>query len=123
MSWDKLKYHIDKKHPKHGEKTYFCDICKKGFVFKASIEVHKRLRHQKQYECKCCNLQFPMKKNLKNHMGKVHTKKEEDRGGKCEICFIEFTSKFELKEHRIKNHQRFGNYGCEMMKTFLKKNI
>ena len=37
--------HIDRKHPEHGEKQYFCDVCGKGFIFKASLKDHP------QYYC------------------------------------------------------------------------
>ena len=29
-SWANLKYHIDCKHPEHGEQKYFCEQCSKG---------------------------------------------------------------------------------------------
>ena len=35
-----LHVHIDRKHPEHGEKQFFCDICGKGFIFKQSLHDH-----------------------------------------------------------------------------------
>ena len=36
-----LKYHIDTKHSVHAEKKFFCDICKKGFMFKSIFSSHQ----------------------------------------------------------------------------------
>ena len=35
-----LHTHIDRKHPEHGEKQFFCDTCGKGFIFKESLYDH-----------------------------------------------------------------------------------
>merc|ERR1711997_735074 len=32
-----MNIHIDGKHPEHGEKQFFCDVCGKGFIFNASM--------------------------------------------------------------------------------------
>ena len=35
-----LQIHIDRRHPEHDEKQFFCDVCGKGFIFKASLTDH-----------------------------------------------------------------------------------
>ena len=35
-----LDVHIDRRHPEHGEKQFFCETCGKGFIFKASLADH-----------------------------------------------------------------------------------
>ena len=50
-SLEKVKYHIDKKHPEHpGEKKYKCDVCHENFIFQSSIQMHKDFRHGKEKE-------------------------------------------------------------------------
>ena len=36
-----INCHIDRLHPEHGEKTFMCDTCGKGFIFKTSFHEHK----------------------------------------------------------------------------------
>jgi hypothetical protein len=38
---DCINVHIDRLHPEHGEKTFYCDTCGKGFIFKTSFHEHK----------------------------------------------------------------------------------
>lgn len=33
-----LEVHIDKKHPETGEKTHYCNICEKGYIFPYSAK-------------------------------------------------------------------------------------
>ena len=46
LDWKK---HIDKFHPEHDKKKFFCDKCPKRFIFQASFNVHycKGDPHQK----------------------------------------------------------------------------
>ena len=37
---DKIRYHIDKKHPHHGEKKYFCDICQVNNSSQMNLKQH-----------------------------------------------------------------------------------
>ena len=32
-----IKYHIDTKHPEHGPKKHFCNLCDKGFMFEGRV--------------------------------------------------------------------------------------
>ena len=40
----KFYFHLDAKHPNHGKKNFFCDLCKKGFIYDCSLTQHKK-RH------------------------------------------------------------------------------
>ena len=46
---DKILIHIDGKHPDEGEKKYFCDECKKSFIYEQSLKHHKRCVHSEYY--------------------------------------------------------------------------
>jgi hypothetical protein len=137
---DKLKFHIDKKHPEHGHKKFNCDICKKGFIFKSSCRVHNLLSHQKKFLCEICNCVKTDKKSLEIHMAKMHKErkernkceicncvkqdkksleihmekmhKEENDKNRCDICFINIPSKFKLKLHKIQKHENGGQKIC-----------
>ena len=106
MSMDKLKYHIDKKHPQHGEKKRQCDVCQKLFIFQGSVKLHKYLQHVSDKRvCKICNLHFSTQKKLQLHNRNLH-KKKRPRLDKviCEICFLDCKTNKELKEHHLKKH-------------------
>ena len=100
---DKIRYHIDKKHPNHGDKKYFCDICNKGFIFEASCKLHNLLIHQKQFICEICKCASTSKTKLAIHVAKMHT--EEKEKNKCDVCFINLSSKFMLKQHKLQEHE------------------
>ena len=36
----RINIHIDRIHPEHGEKQFFCNTCGKGFIFKDSFKDH-----------------------------------------------------------------------------------
>jgi hypothetical protein len=38
--------HIDRHHPEHSDKQFFCEFCGKGFIYKAT------LNHHTTYDCK-----------------------------------------------------------------------
>ena len=86
-----LKCHIDEKHPEHGEKTYLCNFCTKGFIFKESCRIHKQTYHFKE---------------LEKH--KLAIKKEKSKTAKekmvCDICNIDYRSLEELNEHHLQKH-------------------
>ena len=45
--WVRLRSHIERKHPEHGEKKHFCEECGKGFLFDHMMRDHKRKAHPK----------------------------------------------------------------------------
>ena len=47
-SWANLKYHIDCKHPEHGEQKYFCEQCSKGFIYESSCKLHVSIKHDSE---------------------------------------------------------------------------
>ena len=38
--------HIDKNHPEHGEKQFFCENCEMGFIFNATLRAHALRKHR-----------------------------------------------------------------------------
>ena len=42
----KLNMHVDRHHPEHADKQFFCEFCGKGFIYKAT------LNHHTTYDCK-----------------------------------------------------------------------
>ena len=43
-----IKYHIDTKHPEHGPKKHFCNLCDKGFMFEGSLKFHMAQHKHKE---------------------------------------------------------------------------
>jgi len=48
-----LRYHIESKHPEHGEKKHLCDLCGEGFMFLQNVKSHKIYSHRK-VNCHVC---------------------------------------------------------------------
>ena len=84
--WIRLRFHIDRKHPEHGEKKYSCDICGKCFIFEQSCREHKRKRHPKntqEHVCHICGFSTKSKLHINRH---ILAKHENDKHKKCPHC-------------------------------------
>ena len=58
-------------------KNIACDICKKSFKTKQSLNIHKRIHSgEKPYKCDICRISFIQKSNLTQHM-LIHTGKKK----------------------------------------------
>ena len=114
VKMDKLKYHIDKKHPEHGKKKRQCDVCKETFIFQGSVKVHKYLKHiNEKRHCKICDLHFSTLRKLQLHNRKMHEKKRPIKDKVvCEICFLDCESNEKLKEHHVEKHQSGKQKSC-----------
>lgn len=58
-----------------GEKPYQCDICHKRFTVRYNCKVHRRIHTgEKPYECSMCNKRFASKSGLNSHFKRMHSK-------------------------------------------------
>ena len=104
-SWANLKYHIDCKHPEHGEPKHFCEQCSKGFIYESSCKLHISIKHNSERsQTKSPNELIP-----KLDKDKRYTNSE--RKLFCELCRIDFSSLQILKAHDFEKHQ-LGKLKC-----------
>ena len=103
-----MHYHM-KTH--EGKLPYECDICKKDFMQKRSLELHK-LRHsdsKKVKDFKCpfdgCKFEANTKANRRIHCMRKHFKNETDiilgEDNSCESCKSKFSSTTAFYYHAI----------------------
>ncbi|CAH2987457.1 unnamed protein product [Chilo suppressalis] len=99
-------------HPIRSEivKTFFCNICGKGYSSYGSLRVHNRFTHgnAKPHVCKQCGKKFTAPSYLKVHMIK-HT---GEKNFKCNICGNRFVSKEALLYH-TRRHTGEKPYTCK----------
>ena len=90
------KRHIDRTHPEHDEKKFFCDKCEASFIFEVSFETHQKnscknsedceivkakgrekrleIKAMKKWACSDCDKVYAARKDLTNHVNSVHLK-------------------------------------------------
>ncbi|KAL0859726.1 hypothetical protein ABMA27_010088 [Loxostege sticticalis] len=99
-------------HPIRTEivKTYFCELCGKGYSTPGGLRVHERFTHgnAKPHECEYCGKKFTAPSYLKTHMIK-HT---GEKNFKCDICGGKFVSKEALLYH-TRRHTGEKPYSCK----------
>jgi hypothetical protein len=105
-----MYYHMLKHE---GKLPYECDICKKEFLQKTSLEVHKASKHknpttkEKMYKCCITNCSFEAvtKANRRIHVIRKHFKNEVDdilgEDNTCLSCKTEFQSSTAFFYHAI----------------------
>ena len=108
-SWANLKYHIDCKHPEHGEQKHFCDQCSKGFIYESSCKLHISLKHNSEYKSQLKLLSPNQDMPKKIDKDKRYTNSE--RKLFCELCMVDFSSIQILKAHDFEKHQ-LGKLKC-----------
>ena len=106
-SWlTSLKYHIDTKHPDHGEKKFFCNICTKSFMFKSVFSSHLGMHKttQKEHICELCGQKYVSAQSLKEHMLEKHPLPDAT-DFVCDICGFSTFSDMKLKRHKFVKHE------------------
>ena len=104
-----LKYHIDNKHPEHGESKHFCDLCKRGFIFNTSLLNHKSSHKSKtkqkglQKICDICGQKYHYA-GLKEHMRQKHPKNDA-KTFICEVCGFSAITAVLLARHKYMKHE------------------
>ena len=87
-NWIHVKYHIDRHHPDHGEKQHFCELCGKGYIFKGTLQVHRKKSHSKEQNkqervCHVCGFSTFSKDRIHRHILEKH---EPEKHQKCPHC-------------------------------------
>ena len=98
-----LKYHIDTKHPEHAEKKFFCDVCKKGFMFKSIFSSHQGVHKAslKEHICELCGQKYVSFVSLREHMLEKHPVPDAT-DFVCDICGFTTFSDLKLKRHKLR---------------------
>ncbi|KAF2883134.1 hypothetical protein ILUMI_23051 [Ignelater luminosus] len=92
----------------HGEKTFLCSQCGKGFVSNAGLISHSKVHTGvKPYTCTECNKAFSQLGSLKSHM-LIHT---GQKPFVCKVCSKAFTQRNHLKYH-MRTHSGERPYNC-----------
>lgn len=92
-----FKIHLKKCGKEKDKPSYFCDICKKGYVWKSGLRTHIKTDHGfgKVLSCKWCDKKFDAVSRLRNHSVK-HTR---ERNFYCETCGKNFVTSAALVYH------------------------
>lgn len=137
------KRHIDRTHPEHDEKKFFCDKCEASFIFEVSLQQHMKescknsedvemikakrrekcleIKTMKKWACSDCDKVYSAKKDLTNHVNSVHLKLKPY---KCELCPSKFTQEFSLKVHiRNKHENSPKEYNCVQCEESFKNEL
>ena len=104
-----LMIHCERIHEKTPK--YQCEFCDRSFYMKSEWLVHHRGHTgERPFECKECNVSFPMRNQFNNHLRKVHGR---ERRFQCEFCGKEFYGKSEWMSHK-RAHSRERPFECIM---------
>ena len=87
-NWYSIKSHIDSQHPDHAEKQHFCEVCGKGFIFKGTLQVHKKKSHSKEKDApeRVCHECGFSTKSSSSYFGHMQAKHQPHRHQKCPHC-------------------------------------
>ena len=115
---------------RHGN-THQCKKCGHNFAIN-EISRHIKTVHEgiKPYKCNKCDLSFGRKYNLKRHVARKHSEKNEEENAilyECDCCNKTFKTKKELKGHQVRlEEKRFKCAHCSIpfhRKSDMKKHI
>ena len=114
----KLKDHMKTVHDFHGKvKPFVCDVCKKAFSFRVSLEKHSKnhlgtsngqafkkvIKKRIKFSCEMCSEVFTLTRKLKDHMKTVHDFHGKVKPFVCDVCKKAFSFKASYRKH-IQNH-------------------
>lgn len=101
--------HLLKAHQlTHGEKSFLCSDCGKGFVTKAALQSHLKVHTgEKPHTCNVCSKSFAHVGSFEAHM-LIHTGQKPYN---CTICKKAFTQLSHLKYH-LRTHSGERPYIC-----------
>ena len=91
-------------------KTFQCDICKKTFAKKSSMDEHTLTHDDGDWTCHDCLFQTNSKSNLEIHVKRANHPSSNILAQSlisCKLCDKTFRTNDDLKAHRISNHKSF----------------
>ena len=106
----KNKYKLTDHQFTHGQDSFYCKICEKGFTGKISYEQHIMTNHGKSpdvHKCDQCNDIFSSRANLRRHITTKHSTTQEEHN--CTLCGKIFKRHDNLIKHERINHQLVRN--------------
>lgn len=111
-----LLVHRRKSHS--GIKYHHCNICKKGFGVKQSLDRHVATVHQllarKIHQCEVCNRRFARADNLLKHK-RVH---DGLRPFECGVCKRKFNRRDNMNAHMNSVHVSLNTHPCDRCRHF-----
>jgi hypothetical protein len=120
-----LEYHKLTKHTEKAPLLHTCDICRKVFRAKVTLNNHIKFKHsaKKEYPCKKCKSEFKQRKTLIDHVLNVHglNQRKEDYWQdlpritfECETCEATFQRKGDLNAHFKMMHMVQDMVDCDL---------
>ncbi|XP_029645538.1 gastrula zinc finger protein XlCGF26.1-like [Octopus sinensis] len=92
------------------EKSFVCDICKKCFARRDTLQCHRRIHdNEKPFGCEICGKKFSRRDKLQSHL-RVHS---GERPFPCNICGKAFAQSDKLKCH-IRTHTGEKPHPCDL---------
>ncbi|XP_063544125.1 zinc finger and SCAN domain-containing protein 12-like isoform X6 [Cydia strobilella] len=83
-------------------RNHICDVCDAGFVTRASLQAHKRIHVNGEYQCTTCHQVYNTKVKLHNHVRYTH--QGQDKRNKCSYCGEKFSCITAKNSHLVKEH-------------------
>nr|XP_053635907.1 zinc finger X-linked protein ZXDA-like [Cherax quadricarinatus]XP_053635908.1 zinc finger X-linked protein ZXDA-like [Cherax quadricarinatus]XP_053635909.1 zinc finger X-linked protein ZXDA-like [Cherax quadricarinatus]XP_053635910.1 zinc finger X-linked protein ZXDA-like [Cherax quadricarinatus]XP_053635911.1 zinc finger X-linked protein ZXDA-like [Cherax quadricarinatus] len=94
--------HILAKHIK--ERTNFCSVCGKTFIFKFALKAHKAVHSDTPNFICVCGMSFTVRASYMDHIKRIHRAASEIKY-LCELCFKSFGDRHTLRLHLISVHK------------------